>query len=237
MATAKTQQSQPGLFDNPETREALKALIKEVLNEVLQDHQSLRPPTPPPLKDPLLKTPGLKTHPKLNGKSGGGLREEVRNVLIESGMDLNWVRLFDTWPCYTNILNNPYSGDVKDCVFLAKKFAKKDTFPQTLANFLKKLPSSDPSEVLDKVYKEDMLEEPAKPLFETPKPEPKKKSTPKYKSKQPETLGPKPEGKHPSHSWQVVRAPNGLWWSCEKCHLNGDHPMAIDSCSPMNIDI
>jgi len=170
-------------FEHVEVRRLLKTLLKEVITEVLKENEaSFKTPVSTPASKPAPKAESapkavpnpapagapkttLKKH-DLNGVSGGALDERVVDILLDFGMDPDFVRFFDSRPVYAKILNSPNSGDLKDAPRLANSFMRKATFPTIVNDFVKKYPADpnwvrptrpDPSEILDEIFKDSKI--------------------------------------------------------------------------------
>lgn len=147
---------QSSIFD-ADTTEALKSFFLEALRDpdvlgVLKT--SLKEALVEGLKDGGLNLKGLKVNGKVNlienlktpqgaetaELNGKGLRDETEKALMAGGVNPDQIRYFADLPGYARILNNPYSGNPADAVFLAKKFAAKPGFDERFAQWLKKHP-------------------------------------------------------------------------------------------------
>src|SRR5271165_2922539 len=155
MATAKHEEQT--MFD-ADTKAALKQIIQESIREMLPEILGG------------LKTGGVSTgvfnlkglgfkgkgaelnlkDPALQGseeqKGTKGLKAEVEQILIRGGIDPDMVRYFADLPGYAKVLNNPYSGNLNDSLWLAKKFIAKDGFDERFRPWLKNHPAPQPQQ-------------------------------------------------------------------------------------------
>lgn len=76
-------------------------------------------------------------------QKGKGLKANVVRVLTQGGIHPDQIRYFADLPGYAHILNNPYSGNDEDALWLAKKFAAKDGFDERFRQWLRRHAASD----------------------------------------------------------------------------------------------
>ncbi len=85
---------------------------------------------------------------KVKGDGKGGtqhhktfLQEETKTILIDAGIDHDWIRYMDALPGYAKVLNNPFSGVPADAVRILNKWMRDTTKGEQFAQWLRQHPA------------------------------------------------------------------------------------------------